>query len=295
MNITLRQLEIFCAIAHRGNVSRAAEDASISQSAASMALAELERQLGEPLFDRIGKKLVLNGNGKALLPKALELLSRADEVETMFLPGGEYGGELKTGASSTIGNYLMPAVLARFAQHHPHLRITLEVGNTEQIIQSLLACVTDVGFIEGPCSDPEIEVRIWRIDELIVFASPQHPLAAKPMLAPEDLLVADWVMREHGSGTRSIFERAIEHLPSQLKVRYELGHSEAIKRAVKNGLGISCLSRLTLQEDLENGTLVELKVPFLTLQRNFHILLRKGKYMTAALQLFLDSLPDSES
>ncbi len=290
MNITLRQLEVFCAIAHRGNVSRAAEDTSISQSAASMALAELERQLDERLFDRFGKKLVLNENGARLLPKALELLARTHEIEGMFTGADGTGGELKTGASSTIGNYLMPGILSRFSHEHPRARIALRVGNTEQIIATLLACEIDVGFIEGPCNDPNIETRIWREDELIVFARPDHPLAAKRKVLPKDLVSAEWVLRERGSGTRSIFERAAENLPGSLAIRHELGHSEAIKRAIKNGLGISCLSRLTVQEDLENGTLVELNTPFLKLRRNLYILLRKDKYMTGTLQLFLDVL-----
>ncbi len=295
MNITLRQLEVFCAIAHRGNVSRAAEDASISQSAASMALAELERQLGELLFDRFGKKLALNENGKLLRPRALELLARTHEIEGMFTDADGTGGELKTGASSTIGNYLMPGILSRFSHEHPRARIALRVGNTEQIIAAVLACEIDVGFIEGPCSDPNIETRIWREDELIVFAHPGHSLAAKKKVLPKDLVSAEWVLRERGSGTRSIFERAVESLPGSLSIRHELGHSEAIKRAVKNGLGISCLSRLTVQEDLENGTLVELKTPFLQLRRNLYILLRKDKYMTGTLRLFLDALTNPES
>lgn len=289
MNITLRQLEVFCAIARRSNVSRAAEEVCISQSAASMALAELERQLGARLFDRVGKRLALNANGRMFFTRATDLLAKAQELEGLFRADSEGAiSMLQVGASSTIGNYLMPRLLGDFSADVPDVHVTLQVGNTEQIIQALLACEVDLGFIEGLCSDPNIESRAWRDDELIVVAGPSHPLAAKQALTREDLFAADWILRERGSGTREIFERAIAGEVQSLKVRYELGHTEAVKQAVKNHLGISCLSRLTVQDELAAGTLVKLDVPFLSLRRALYLLLRKGKYETAGMSRFID-------
>ncbi|WFB37640.1 LysR substrate-binding domain-containing protein [Kiritimatiellota bacterium B12222] len=287
MNITLRQLEVFCAIAKWENVSRAAEDAVITQSAASMALGELERQLGEKLFDRFGKKLHLNNSGKQLLPKAQEALQRAGEIEGMFALSHQTGGELKTGASTTIGNYLIPGLLSSFCLENPHMHIALQIGNSDQIIDSLLACENDIAFIEGPCTHPNIETRIWQADELVVCAPPEHPLAGKEALTPEDLVGAKWILREPGSGTRAVFQRASEMLPGSLDIRHELGHAEAIKQLVRSGLGISCLSRLALKQELALGMLVELPTPFLDLKRNLSLLLRKSKYHTEILRLFL--------
>ncbi|MDF3128985.1 LysR family transcriptional regulator [Kiritimatiellaeota bacterium B1221] len=288
MNISLRQLEVFCAIARRENVSRAAEDARLTQSAASMALAELERQLEEKVFDRFGKKLKLNSSGKQLLPKARELLQRAGEIESMFAVSHEIGGELKSAASTTIGNYLIPSLLSAFSRKHPHMHIALQIGNTEQMIQSLLDCENDIAFIEGICKHPNIESRIWKSDELVVSAPPDHPLAKKKKIRPEDLIEAKWILREPGSGTREVFQRAIENLPGTLEIRHELGHAEAIKQLVRSGLGICCLSRLALQEELEQGLLIELPTPFLDLKRNLYLLLRKGKYRSEILRLFLE-------
>jgi len=289
MNITLRQLEVFCAVARRSNVSRAAEEVSISQSAASMALAELERQLGENLFDRPGKKLVLNANGRQLFPMATDLLTRTDEIEGLFHPDRPgNGGALKAGASSTIGNYLMPGLLGGFSQICPDIRVSLLVENTEQIIQALLDCEIDIGFIEGTCHAPDIQTRKWRKDELIVVAGPQHPLCRKRKLALNDLAAAPWILREKGSGTREIFEQALFGKIKNLDIRYDLGHTEAVKQAVKNHLGISCLSRLAVQEELNSKTLVELPTPFLSLRRDFLLLLRKGKYLTGSLNRFID-------
>lgn len=296
MNITLRQLDIFCKIARHGNVSLAAQDAALSQSAASMALAELERQLDEKLFDRYGKKIVLNDSGRQLLPEAQELLARANEIESRFQPGTEGAcGDLTLGASSTIGNYLMPAIIGNFSRSHPATELRLHVGNTQQIITSLIQCDIDIGIIEGICTDPNIDSTIWRTDELIIFASPLHPLANRPRITRKELADAQWILREKGSGTRDIFERALDGTIAPLHVRFELGHTEAIKHAVLNNLGISCLSRLTLQENLKNKTLAELDTPFLKLQRNFYLLLRKGKYRTRALTEFIQFMQREKS
>lgn len=288
MNITLRQLEIFCAIVRQNHVSRAAKELSVSQSAASMALAELERMLGEKLFDRFGKKLFLNTNGRQLFPKATDLLARANELEALFNPDQHKNrSTIKAGASSTIGNYLMPGLLGQFSETDPHSHVSLQIGNTEQIIQSLINCEIDIGFIEGPCRNPDIELQPWRGDELIVIAGPQHPLIQKSNLSLQDLIAAQWILRESGSGTRQIFEQAMGEKIQNLNIRYELGHTEAIKQAVKNQLGISCLSRLTVAEDLQNQTLLELPVPLLSLQRHLSRILRKGKYITGGLERFM--------
>jgi DNA-binding transcriptional LysR family regulator len=288
MNLTFRQLEVFCAIARRGNVSRAAEDAGLTQSAASMALAELERQLGELLFDRMGRRIILNGNGKRLLPIASELLARAEELEQEFSAADRaLSGELIIGASSTIGNYLMPRLIAGFCAKYPAVKVRLKVANTKQIIASALDFELDIGFVEGSCNQPEIEASVWRKESLIVFANPLDPLANGKTLQLKDLSDAPWILREKGSGTREIFERAFLKKNNSLNVRVEFGQTEAIKQAVQSGMGISCLSRLALRENLENKTLVELPTPELDLQRNLLQITHKNKYRTRCIEEFM--------
>jgi DNA-binding transcriptional LysR family regulator len=288
MNLTFRQLEVFCAIARRGNVSRAAEDAGLTQSAASMALGELERQLGELLFDRMGRRIVLNGNGKRLLPKATELLARSTELEQEFSADDRVlHGELVIGASSTIGNYLMPRLIAGFCAEHPEVKVRLKISNTTQIIASALDFELDIGFVEGSCNLPEIEASVWREESLIIFANPLDPLASGKPLRLKDLADAQWILREKGSGTREIFERAFLKKNSALNVRFEFGQTEAIKQAVQSGMGISCLSRLALRENLENKTLVELPAPELDLQRNLLQITHKNKYRTRCIEEFI--------
>lgn len=289
MAITLRQLEIFAATAASDNLTRAAGRIGLSQSAASMALAELERQVSEPLFDRVGKRLVLNERGRALLPRAQEVLARVREIGDLFGGEGErLAGDLRIGASSTIGNYLIPRLLGKLADRHPELKLHLDVVNTEQVISGMAAFAYDIGFVEGPSGHPELETVPWRDDRLAIFAAADHPLAARAGLTPADLAAARWILREPGSGTREVFERAVAGRIAPLEVFLELGHSEAIKQAVEAGLGIGCLSLLTLARALEVGALKILPTPFLDLTRTLNILIHRDKYRTAVLRAFLD-------
>lgn len=296
MAITLRQLEIFSATAGSGNLTRAAEHIGLSQSAASMALAELERQFSEPVFDRVGKRLVLNERGRALLPLAQEVLARVREIGDRFgATGDSLAGELRIGASSTVGNYLIPRLLGELVQAHPELKLTLDVVNTGQVIAGMAVFRYDVGFIEGPCRHPELEVIPWRADALAVFAAAGHPLVGRRPVTAADLRAAPWILREPGSGSREVFEQAVVDRLGPLQVFLELGHSEAIKQAVEAGLGLGCLSVLTLERSLQAGALAILPTPFLDLSRTLSILVHRRKYRTSVLRAFLafcrDALP----
>ena len=288
MNITIRQIEIFVAIAEHGNVTRASENLMLSQSAASMALAEFENQIGQKLFNRCGKKLSLNESGRRVFPKASELLSRVEEIGGMFTQKSSVlAGAINVGASSTIGNYLITSYLGRFSEIYSKVEFSLEVGNTDRIISSLLDFSIDIGYIEGLCHHAKVKTIPWRKDRLIIFASPEHPLVRKKKLSPKDLESAKWILRERGSGTRDRFENAIAGKIINLNIGFEFGNTEAIKHAVKNNLGISCLSVLTISELLRNNEVIELETPFLDLMRNFYCLIHKEKYQTSALKEFI--------
>lgn len=286
MRLTLRQLEVFAAIARCGSVSRAAEELALSQSAASAALAELERAYDLQLFDRAGKRLRLNDLGRSVLARANELLDRAQELEAA-LHSRDLPGELKVGATLTIGNYLGAAIVGEYLRRHPGSRVALAIENTAEVIVRVAAFQLDLGLVEGRCQDPNIEVIHWGDDALMVFAAPDHPLAKKRRITPADLAAADWILREPGSGTRDTFERAADGVLREVKVKMELSQAEAIKHAVASGLGIGCLSRLALRDDFRLGRLVALKTPFLDMRRNFSILVHRRKYRSAASRQFI--------
>lgn len=286
MRYSLRQLEVFTAIGQLGTVSEAAKRLSMSQSAASTSLSELERQFDCRLFDRNGKRLRLNETGRLLLPKARELLDRANEVEAI-LAGGMAFGSLRVGATLTIGNYLGTLLVGEFMSRHPGSQVALEVHNTTHIAERVKDFELDLGLIEGECDDPELEMSDWVADELAVFCAPYHPLAKRRLVSMKHVLDEWWIVREPGSGTRQTLDRAMRLWHERWKIRLELEHTEAIMHAVQAGLGIGCVSRLALKESFRRGSLVELKLKEIDLGRKFHFLLHKQKYRTPGIDAFL--------
>lgn len=286
MRHSYRQLEVFVATARESSISRAAETIALSQSAASTALGELERQFGAQLFDRIGKSLRLNALGTQLLPKAVAILDQGAELEQL-LAGGAGFGRLKVGATLTIGNYLAVLVVADFLRRHPDSRVQLEVRNTAAIVHDVANLDLDLGLIEGQCNDPAVVTTPWVDDELVVFARPDHPLAGRGPVALDALLAEPWILRESGSGTRQAVEQALREHFSALTIRMELEHTEAIKRAVEAGLGVGCISRLALRDAFRRGSLVPLECPELDLRRAFHFVWHRQKHQSAGAREFV--------
>jgi DNA-binding transcriptional LysR family regulator len=297
MKYSLRQLEVFLATAHHENISRAADELAMSQSAASSALKELEKQFDIHLFDRAGKKLLLNEFGRLIQPHAEELLERARELEYLLKPhnhsGEALGGPLNVGATLSIGNYLAPDFIARYAEHNPGAHVHLEVANTARIVDMVSHFALDVGLIEGETQHSDLNISRWRQDRLVVFCAPDHPYAKLKTLQEQHLLDATWILREEGSGTRQAFDRAMHGLLPDLNVFMELQHTEAIKRSVEAGLGISCLSEITLTEAFKRGSLVPLSIPGKNFQRSFYIIIHKQKYLSTSLKRWLAICSDS--
>jgi len=287
MHFTLKQLKVFLAVASHENVSMAAEELAMSQSAASTALKELEQRFDVVLFDRVGKRLQLNEQGALLRPQAAALLSQAEQIESSLIRHSDVG-EVKVGATLTIGNYVAIGIMAAFIQDHPSAQVELDVENTRAIASKVRNFELDIGLIEGELQEPDLDVQYWRDDTLSVFCSPQHPLAKKKELSDADLKQADWIVREKGSGTRQAFDRAMSGMLSEIILRLELQHTEGIKRAVEAGLGIGCLSELTLQDAFKRGTLVPLLAPQRDWTRKFYFILHKQKFLSRGVQSWID-------
>ncbi len=283
MHITLRQIEVFTEVLKSGSTTQASQVLSLSQSAVSAALADLENQLGVQLFDRVGKRLVLNEHGRLLYPRAVGLLEQAGEIEQLFR---EDSGAIRLFASSTIGNYLLPGMIAAYRRDFPALPLEMSVGNSQDAIQAVADFRVDIGLIEGPCHEPDIISTPWLEDELVVFAAPDSALLQQPVTLVS-LAAAPWILRERGSGTREIVDyQLLSHLP-QFQLGMELGNSEAIKHAVRHGMGISCLSRRVIADLLEAGTLAEVAVPLPRLTRTLYRIHHRQKHLSNALNRFL--------
>jgi len=287
MRYTLRQLEVFLAVARTGSVSRAAVELGMSQSATSSSLADLERQFDLQLFDRIGKRLRLSARGDNLRGRAEAVLELSRELQRGF-EGAAEDERLRVGATLTIGNYVAVPLVARFMREHPSLALTLEVANTEQIARKVANFELDVGLVEGEVDQPDLETTPWRDDQLVVFCAAGHPLARKRALTDADLLSAPWIVREHGSGTRQTFDRAMRGLLPQLQVALTLSQTEAIKRAVEAGLGLGCVSRIAVEDAFERGTLIACHVPHRDFRRQFFFLLHKRKRRAPGVDRWLD-------
>jgi DNA-binding transcriptional LysR family regulator len=295
MRITLRQLQIFVAIAQSGSTTAAAERIALSQSAISASVAELERTLNVRFFDRAGKRLMLNDHGRAMLPQALALINGAESLEQGYLDGAP--SLLIIGASLTIGNYLLPHLLADYwrsqgvalGDANPPLQVI--VANTAEIVGKVANFEIDLGLIEGPCHRADIAVTPWLQDELLLVAAPGHPVVQEcngALIPSERLARTNWLLRERGSGTREALEQALLPYMVQLKSSLEFNDHEAIKQSAAQGLGLACLSRFVVADMLETGRLVELKTPFGRLTRRFSWLVHRQKMMSPGMKHFID-------
>ena len=287
MRFSLRHLQIFVAVAHDGNVSAAADVLAMSQSAASAALLELERRYGKPLFDRAGKRLRINETGRALLAPARDLLDRAGEIDAL-LAGRKGPGPFRLGATQTIGNHVAPRLIHAYTQRHPGRAPTLEIDNTEGIAARIADFSLDLALVEGEYAHPDLLVRDWRGDELVVICAAGHRLAGRVPCPVDDLLGERWVVREKGSGTRQTLDRAMHAHWSFWRIAMELQQIEAIIEMVAVSDLIGCVSELAARDSLAQGRVVRLDVPDLDLHRRFHIVSHREKFVTPGIRAFLD-------
>ncbi len=281
LKITLRELEVFAAIGHTGRITAAGEALGLSQSATSGAVAELERRLGVMLFDRTGRRVVLNEHGRYLLPRALDLLQQAHDLEQAYARGAP--SRLKIAASLTIGNHVLPALLASLMAQDDAHHFEVEISNSHAVVASLLDCTADIGLIEAPLTDSLLVSERWLRDEMVVYARADHPLAQRPPSFAE-LATTPWILREKGSGVRQSSESLLLPHLGHLNVVLELGGGEAIHEAVRLGLGITCASRRAAQRELESGEFAVIPLPGISLERHFYLIWHKEKRLTAGAE-----------
>lgn len=290
MRLTLRQLQIFDAIARHSSVKRAADQVGLSQSAASLALQELESRLGGPLFARHGKRLVINERGRRLRLRAHSALRQIEEIETA-LNDAPLQGTLRIGATDAIGNHLLPGLCTAFMREHRGVLIELTVGTPNAIIAGVETLAMDLGFLEAQCNNPTVEVSPWIEDELCLFCAPNHPLARRRGVQIADLADQTWYLQSPEYSSRRIIVPALGRYLKSVRIGLVTGSMEAIKEAVKDGEAIGCLWNIVLQREFRDGSLVRLKVRDLDLIRGFNILQRRDSYRTELQTAFLASLP----
>ncbi len=290
--MNLNHLAVFHAVAEAGSVSGGAERLMISQPAVSKQLKELERALKTVLFDRLPKGVKPTEAGTLLAGYARRLFAVEAEAErAMAELGGLQRGKLIVGASTTVGAYLLPPVLARLRTKHPGLQIQLEIANTAVIQEQLLEGRLDVGLIEGFVNSPELESEVFQMDELVAIVPANHPLTAKRGKATAEQLCREpLILREPGSGTREVVQHALAGKGLRYDEVMSLGSTEAIKRAVAAGVGVAIVSKLTIEPETKLGTLVIVPLADLTIQRPLHRLLVRDHHPSRATLAFLEEL-----
>jgi DNA-binding transcriptional LysR family regulator len=287
MALNLHHLRVFAAVAEHGGFSRAAVALRLSQPAVSKSVRELEREVGGPLFERGGRLPRLTEGGRLLFARARELFAveRSAEEELRALRGLTRG-VLRVGASTTVITYVLPPMLARFRAAHPAIRLEVASANTRQIASALVERQVEVALVEGPVADRRIDVVPWRTDELVVICHPGHAFAGRRRIALGDLVDEPFIVRERGSGTRVVAERALEARGVRLTIVMQLASTEAIKQAVAAGLGLAIVSRAALADQLALGRLAVVAIRGMPLRRELSELRLIGQLPSPAAMAF---------
>jgi DNA-binding transcriptional LysR family regulator len=276
--MNLRHLSVFHGIAKAGSVNAAARLLHTSQPAVSRELRTLEERLGVLLFDRLPRGMRLTEAGKVLLDYAARIFGLDEAAERAMRELSDLeGGELAIGASNTIGTYLLPAFVTSFHVSYPKVSLNLEIGNTQEIVKGILDSRFALGFIEGRIRDDAMEAREFRRDRIVAVVAPQQALAESPS-----------ILREPGSGTREIVERAFARHRLALHCGLQINSSEALKRAAMAGGGVGWISELCVVEELRLGRLVELKTAGLALERPLYTLKLRGRHLSRSALAFLE-------
>lgn len=290
--MTLEQLRIFIAVAEQEHMTRAASVLNLTQSATSAAIAALESRHATKLFDRIGRNIRLTDAGRLFLVEARAVVARADAAETVLADfAGLKLGSFALAASQTVGNYWLPPQMYRFHARYPGVRLTLKIGNTEQVTGWIHEGTADLGFIEGPADDPVLAVKPIAHDELALVVGPSHPWSGKRSLTPDQMKAAAWVTREQGSGTRQVFENALAGFDvarKDIDIAFTLPSNESVCTAVAAGGGATIISRLVANSLLASGALVaiDVKLP----ERRFFSVRHKERYETQAERAFVKQI-----
>lgn len=286
--MTLDQLRIFVEVAERQHLTQAAAALFLTPSAVSAAIKALEDRYDLALFHRVGRRIELSDAGRIFLDEARRTLASVRTAEaTLAELGGLGRGALTLHASQTISSYWLPPLLVRFRQAYPAIELRMEIGNTEQVSQAVLLGTADLGFVEGAIDDSLLAVEAVGEDKMVVVVAPGHPWADGRRLQADDLLKAQWILREAGSGTRSVFKSALEALgiaPGGLQVALELPSNEAVRSAVMAGSFATAMSELVVTAPVRAGmlALANIELP----GRHFAMLRHPARHRSRAVAAF---------
>jgi len=290
--VTLRQLEVFLAIVRAHSYRQAAEALHTSQPGLSQHVRELEAELGVRLFDRLSRGVAPTEAGRLLEERAKRVFATLTDIrEVLGELQGLKRGSLLVGASTTPGIYVLPAVIGEFRRRYPGIDLRLRIGNSRVIEEAIRAHEVDLGIVGGHGLAPGEEcLAAGLADELILIVSPRHRWARHREIAPADLVGEPLLVREEGSATRRVTERALEQAGVGWRVSMELGHTEAIKQAVMAGLGVAFVSVHAVRGEVASRRLAAIRLRRLRIQRHFHVIHSEARTLTVGARALVTML-----
>ncbi len=291
--MTLKELTIFYHLCEDSHISNLAKKLGITQSAISLAMKSLEKKVDEQLFDRLGKKLVLNERGRYFRKKTEPHFVALNDAKNLFKKD-KISGILNIAASKTIGDYITPQIIFDFLNSHLHVEIKKDIQNSTNIIESVKNHEIDMGFIESVCEDTEIIKKEIKNDKLVVVTSDKRVKNRTYYI--DEIVDKKWLLREKGSGTRDIFLKSIGNMTKELKVFMEFNEFEEAKTILfNNPETITCLSKFVVQKELQRGELFEVKLKNISIERKLYLIYHKNKYKSKLFVEFEKCLRDIDT
>jgi len=288
--VDLRQLEIFVKVAELGSFSRAAEALFLTQPTVSEHIRTLEDELGVRLLDRLGRGAAVTKGGALLLSHAQRMLALAREArQAMESFQGRMSGELLVGASTIPGEYILPALIGRFKEKFPDIAITLLIGDSQAVTEWVAEGRAEIGVVGARSTHRGIEFRELMPDDIVLIVSSTHPWHGRKQVTLEELRGEPLLLRERGSGTRGALETALREAGADIaafRVVGEMGSTQAIKQAVKAGVGVSLVSRRAVEEESRAGSVWYLRVTDLKVTRAFHLATNRERSRSPLAEAF---------
>jgi DNA-binding transcriptional LysR family regulator len=290
----IHRLAVFCKVVELRSFTKAADAVGLTQPTVSEHLRSLEEMVGETLVDRLGREVLPTPAGKILYQYAQNIIKlRNEALQAIERFKGNLSGHLLVGASTIPGTYMLPAIIGSFKAEHPSIQITLRISGSGDVVEHILDGSLEIGFIGARWDDRRIALEEIFSDELVLAVFPEHPWATRQEVELEELAAEPFILREKGSGTRVVMNRALEAKgfdPSHLNAVAEMGSTESVRQGIKARIGISILSYQAVAEDFERHTLVQVPLNGVRLARSVYLAQRKGRHLSPLCTAFLNHL-----
>lgn len=291
LRITLRQLRVFETVARTGSIAKASIELVMSPPAISMSLKELEGHLQRPVFDRQGRRLILNESGREIREMAHSLLLQAQELEES-VSDRRVRGRLRIGAPPPLAIEVLPQLCAAFMVRHPHALLDVTIASSLEIMSATQKMAIGVGIVGSPVNSNYLSAEPWFADDLVVCCAPDNPLRDQVIRSIAELRDQPWILDKALSGERTSFVMQIFPEVPELRVALEANSLELIKETVRRTDALACLSRISVARELASGTLAELPIVHLRIRHAYNLITRRDVYLSRAQQAFLEIARD---